>query len=157
MRIAVSACLLGEPCRYDGRSVPCVAAETLAEQFELVPVCPEVMGGMPTPRVPSEVQMAAGRPDVVLSAEGQDVTGYFVRGAEEALRVARESGCVAALLKQKSPSCGSALIYDGSFSGTLVSGRGLAARRFAEAGLPVFDESQVDALWEAFSGIAREK
>lgn len=146
MRIVVSACLLGEPCRYDGQSAPCASVAQLGEEHTLVPVCPEVMGGLPTPRDPSEIQMAAGRPEEVLNARGLDVTAWFRKGAEEAVSLALEQACVAAVLKQRSPSCGTSLVYDGTFSGTVVAGAGLTARLMKERGIPVFEESQVSDL-----------
>ncbi|MDD6289542.1 MAG: DUF523 domain-containing protein [Eggerthellales bacterium] len=146
MRIAVSVCLLGEPCRYDGQSASCASVAQLGEEHILVPVCPEVMGGLPTPRDPSEIQMAAGRPEEVLNARRLDVTAWFRKGAEEAVSLALDQECVAAVLKQRSPSCGTSLVYDGTFSGTVVAGAGLTARLMRERGIPVFDESQIGDL-----------
>ncbi len=131
--ILVSACLLGEPCRYDGRSVPCQAVIALAEEFELVPVCPEQLGGLPTPRTPSEVQ-PDGR---VVDREGVDRTAEFQAGARATLAIAREHGCKCAILKENSPSCGSSCIYDGSFTGTLVPGEGVTAALLREVGIEV--------------------
>ena len=101
MNIAVSACLLGTPCRYDGGSKPCDAVLALGERHTLVPICPEVMGGLPTPRLPSEIVCA--EPCCVRNAEGADNTGAFVRGAELALACAQEHACELAILKAKSP------------------------------------------------------
>ena len=97
----VSACLAGESCRYDGGGSPCPAVQALVRTGHALPVCPEVLGGLPTPRVPSEIR--DGR---VVAKDGTDVTGAFIRGAEEALRLALENGCTAAILKARSPSCG---------------------------------------------------
>lgn len=133
MPILVSACLLGEPCRYDAKGQPCDAVIALADTHELVPVCPEVLGGLPTPRVPSEIQ-PDGR---VVDAAGTDRTAAFEAGASEALRIAQEHGCTRAILKQNSPSCGTQLVYDGTFSGTLVPGRGKTAALLSEAGIDV--------------------
>ncbi len=123
-RLLISACLLGENCKYDGGNnvLPPGILEALRLRFELVPVCPEQLGGLPTPRVPSE-----RRDGRVVSREGEDVTEAFRRGAEAALRIAEKKGCRRALLKANSPSCGSGTIYDGSFTGTLVAGDGVAA------------------------------
>ena len=117
--LLVSACLLGEACKYNGGS-NALPPETLAgleARFRLVPVCPERDGGLPTPRLPSE-----RRENGVFNRAGEDVSAAFRRGAELALRGAREAGCRRALLKERSPSCGSGRIYDGSFSGVLIPG-----------------------------------
>lgn len=133
--ILVSACLLGEPCRYDGKPQPCEEVLALAATCNLVPVCPEQLGGLPTPRTPSEVQ-PDGR---VVDREGNDRTRSFTDGAQAALDIARAHGCTRAILKSKSPSCGVTEIYDGSFSGTLVPGCGITAATLARAGLGVAD------------------
>ena len=140
MKIVVSACLLGEPCRYDGRSKPCEAVIRLGERHELIPVCPEVMGGLPTPRPPAELQ-ADGR---VMNREGIDVSAAYRKGAEETLRVAREQGCRVALLKEKSPSCGKGRIYDGSFSGVLTDGCGVTVSLLLRSGIRVLGESEIE-------------
>ena len=141
-RIAVSACLLGVPCRYDGNSVPCEQVIMLSEQFDVVPVCPEQLGGLPTPRSSSEIQ-ADGR---VVDQLGIDRTQEFFTGAEKAVAIAEEQGCRIAVLKSRSPSCGVREIYDGSFSGAIVAGRGIAARAFSQAGFRVFDETDAELL-----------
>ena len=193
MRIAVSACLLGEACRYDGRSKPCARVQELAALgHELVPICPEVAGGLPTPRTPceivrapwmesekahtadgsepsfptsesirkseghsggagrgrgdsascgSEANEAGGGPWAILDASGADRTAAYARGAQAELARAKEAGCKLAILKAKSPSCGSGEVYDGTFSGTLVPGWGIAAATFRDAGITVIDET----------------
>lgn len=145
MKIAVSACLLGEPCRYDGGSRPCEDVLALGERHELVPVCPEVMGGLAVPHPPCEIALSEHGLRVV-DEHGSDMTGAFVAGAAKALEVAQQEQCAFAVLKAKSPSCGSGLVYDGSFSGRLVPGFGVAARLFREAGICVVDEQQVGLL-----------
>ena len=132
MRLLISACLLGCRCRYDGASKtqPWVAA--LAERYELVPVCPEQLGGLPTPRLPSERQG-----DRVVTREGGDVT---------AQRLAALLGCEAALLKERSPSCGSGTVYDGTFTGTLTAGDGVTAALLRAHGIPVYGESRIEEL-----------
>ena len=139
MNILVSRCLLGEPCRYDGASRPVAELRRLEQAGHvLVPVCPEVLGGLPTPRTPSERQ-----PDgTVLNRAGEDVTAAYQSGAEQAAAIALANGCQAALLKAKSPSCGSGVIYDGSFTGRLIPGWGVAAERLRALGIPVLDETQ---------------
>ncbi len=140
-KLLISACLLGEKCKYDGGSNYLPAVEKLKEFYDLTPVCPEVLGGLPTPREPSE---RLG--DRVVSETGRDVTGAFQRGAERALEIARETGCTRALLKERSPSCGCGAIYDGSFTHTVVRRDGVAAERLAAGGITVYGESQVEAL-----------
>lgn len=143
MKLLVSRCLLGEPCRYDGQSKPLPRLEELLQAgHQLVPVCPEVLGGLPTPRPPAEPQ-PDGR---VCCAGGQDVTAAFRLGAERTLELALDQGCQAALLKENSPSCGCGQVYSGDFSRTLVAGSGVAARLLEEHGLPVYGESQLDCL-----------
>ena len=141
MTILVSACLLGEACRYDGGSKPHPLAEELARRHTLIPVCPEVLGGLPTPRPPAEQR--DGR---VVNREGADVTEQYRRGAEAALEAARQHGCTVALLKERSPSCGSGQIYDGTFTGTLTAGWGTAARLLRQAGMTVLGESAIGEL-----------
>jgi len=139
MRILVSACLLGLPCRYDGKSKPCDRVIALAERHELVPFCPEIYGGLPTPRVPAE---RAG--DRVINRAGVDVTENYRSGARQALELAKMLDCKAAILKEKSPSCGSGLIYDGTFSGVLVPGDGVTVELLKENGIAVYGETQGD-------------
>ena len=145
MNILVSACLLGVSCRYDGRSVPCRAiVEAAAKGVRLIPFCPEIYGGLPTPRTPSE-----RRGDLVLSKDGRDVTEQYRRGAQEALRLCRLFDCRAAVLKEKSPSCGSGRIYDGTFSGTLTDGDGVTAALLKENGIAVIGEMRAAAFFES--------
>ncbi len=136
----VSACLAGTPCRYDGRSNLRPEIAALVESGEAVPVCPEVLGGLPTPRTPSE-----RRGERVVSAEGDDVTGEFSAGAEAALYIAEECGCSAAVLKARSPSCGCGRIYDGTFTHTLVDGDGLFAALLRKKGFQLFTEETFSA------------
>lgn len=134
-RYVVSACLAGEPCRYDGGSSPCEAVMELVREGRAVPVCPETLGGLPTPRTPAEIR--DGR---VIMRDGRDVTEAFARGAGEALRRALAEGCDAAILKARSPSCGAGTVYDGTFTGRRVPGEGVFARMAREAGLAVETE-----------------
>ena len=144
--ILVSACLLGICCRYDGASKPCADVIKLREKFLLIPTCPEVDGGLPTPRIPSE---RVG--DKVLMRDGKDVTHNYVSGAEMALELAERFSCVAAVLKARSPSCGSNLIYDGSFSGNLIAGDGVAAELLKKKGIDVYTEEEIDNLLAKFT------
>lgn len=138
MRLLVSACLLGVGCRYDGRGNPLPHAEldALLQQHQCIPVCPEILGGLPTPRPPAEC-----RGERIVTQTGQDVTAAFQKGAQETLRLVKLFQCQAALLKERSPSCGCGTIYDGSFSHTQVPGNGCTAQALQEAGLPVYGES----------------
>ena len=141
MKILVSACLLGVKCRYDGRDNFFEKLSALKEKHTLIPICPEIMGGLPTPRAPSEV-----RDGKVFSNTGADVTENFRRGAAEALRLAEFFGCECAVLKERSPSCGLGSIYDGTFSKTLVPGSGVTAALLTENGITVYGESEIDKL-----------
>ena len=141
--LLISACLLGFECKYSGGSnaLDAAALAALRERFRLIPVCPESAGGLPTPRAPSERQG-----EKVVSKLGQDVTGEYRKGADTALYLARRYGCTRALLKERSPSCGSGAIYDGSFTGSLVPGDGVAAESLKAAGIRVYGESEIEAL-----------
>ena len=141
MRLLISACLLGCRCRYDGASKPQPWLAALAERHELVPVCPEQMGGLATPRLPAERQG-----DRVVTKEGADVTAQYRRGAEEALRLCRLFDCQAALLKERSPSCGCGSVYDGTFTGALTAGDGVTAELLRAEGVPVYGESRAEEL-----------
>ena len=139
--ILISACLLGVCCRYDGESKPIMQTVALMERYHLIPVCPEQLGGLPTPREPSERQG-----DAVRTKSGADVTTQYRRGAEQALHLARLYGCWAAVLKERSPSCGSGEIYDGTFSGRLTPGDGVTAALLKKTGIAVYGESEIEAL-----------
>ena len=141
MRVLVSACLLGVCCRYDGQSKAYPLVEELCRRHEVVPVCPEQLGGLSTPRTPAERQ--GGR---VVTKTGGDVTAQYLRGAAEAVRLAQLLGCSVAVLKERSPSCGSGEIYDGTFTGTLTDGFGTAAEALRAAGIRVLGESQLAAF-----------
>ena len=144
IRILVSACLVGEPVRFDGRDTlqPDPRWDRWRAEGRLVPFCPEVAGGLPVPRPPAEIQ-ADGR---VVDDRGADRTAAFRFGAEAALRAAREAGCALAILKEGSPSCGVNRIYDGTFSKTSVPGRGVAAALLAQHGLAVFSEAELGGV-----------
>ena len=142
-RVLVSACLLGANCRYDGGANGICEIAELMELCELVPVCPEQLGGLPTPRPPSEC--AGGR---VLTRDGADVTAAYERGAAEALRMAERFGAKLALLKERSPSCGCGMIYNGSFTGKLAPGDGATAEALKARGVEIFGESRARELIE---------
>lgn len=138
MKVLVSACLLGVGCRYDGQSKAYPLLDELCRRHEAVPVCPEIMGGLPTPRTPAERQG-----ERVVTKNGVDVTAQYRRGAEEVLLLARKLGCTVAVLKERSPSCGSGRVYDGTFTGTLTEGFGVAAEVLRAAGIRVLGESEL--------------
>lgn len=140
-QLLISACLLGENCKYSGGNNYCPAVEQLKERYDLIPVCPERDGGLPTPRIPSERQG-----DRVVNREGEDVTPQFRCGAELALRTALENGCERALLKERSPSCGCGTIYDGTFTGTVTEGDGIAAELLKQHNIAIFGESRIADL-----------
>ena len=139
-RLLISACLLGVPCRYDGKSKPSEAALALGEKYELVPFCPECYGGLPTPRPPAEI-----RGDRVVTEAGKDVTEEYMRGAESALALCKALKIEDACLKSRSPSCGNREIYNGTFSGARVSGKGMTVRLLQKNGIRVFSEEDLES------------
>ena len=147
-KLLVSACLLGECCRYDGKNNPCIDPEIFRKNGILpVPVCPERDGGLPIPRPPAEL-----RGGKLLLADGSDKTAAFQKGARIALKTAKAEGCRYALLKERSPSCGKGKIYDGSFSKTLTAGNGITAALLMKNGISVFGESELPFLLELIKG-----
>ncbi|MBQ1348698.1 MAG: DUF523 domain-containing protein [Aeriscardovia sp.] len=135
--ILMSKCLAGFPCRYDGKSKAVPFLKELYERGEAVLVCPEQLGGLPTPRIPAEK-----RGERVINAAGEDVTEAFEKGAREALAIVKEKGCTLAILKAKSPSCGKGVIHNGLFNGGYVQGDGVFAAMLLEAGVPVLTEEE---------------
>jgi uncharacterized protein YbbK (DUF523 family) len=136
--LLVSACLLGVACNHEAGHSRRPKVEALAATHRLIPVCPEVCGGLSTPRPAAE---RCG--DRVVSVEGADVTAEYERGAQAAVDLAHATGARRAVLKARSPSCGSAEIYDGSFSRTLRSGEGVAATALRAAGIEVVSEDDI--------------
>ena len=143
MNVLISACLLGINCRYDGREKRYGEIDKIPENINLIPICPEQLGGLPTPRPPAE-----RKGERVYNIEGKDVTENFIRGAEETLKTAEIFGCRYAILKEKSPSCGKGLVYDGSFGGVLVPGEGITAERLLKAGIKVIGESRITEFFK---------
>jgi len=155
-KILISACLLGEKVRYDGSDL--LIENPLLKQWQqqgrLIPICPEVAGGMSTPRAPAEIMAEGGgggqtvlsHQAFVMDNTGKDVTQYFIRGAQKALALAKENHCVAAILTERSPSCGSHLIYDGSFSGKRIDGMGVTSALLRQNGISVFNQHQLEQL-----------
>lgn len=136
-RILVSKCLAGFNCRYDGGNNLVPAVKDLVDRGLAVPVCPEQLGGLSTPRTPSE-----RRGSRVISKDGDDVTAEFKAGAKAALKIALENNCRVAILKAHSPSCGKGCIYDGQFIGKLVPGSGVTAELLLRNGIKVMTEEE---------------
>ncbi len=142
MAVVVSACLLGESCRWDGGTNRNEAVIRFCQGQEVIPVCPECAGGLPTPRLPSEL-----REGVVVNREGDSVDAAFREGAARCLALIGEKPVTLAILKARSPSCGTGRIYDGTFSGTLVPGDGVFAALLKARGIRVISEEEIgDAL-----------
>lgn len=140
-KILVSACLLGEKVRYDGRGYDPSPLESLKERYTLVPVCPEVLGGLSVPRDPAEI--LSGR---VLTRQGRDVTAEFEEGARKVLTLCQQEGITKAILKSKSPSCGKDRIYDGSHTKTLIPGHGKTVELLLESTITVYTEFELGGL-----------
>ncbi|MDD3746373.1 MAG: DUF523 domain-containing protein [Anaerostipes sp.] len=138
MHILVSACLLGVNCKYNHGNNENEEVKKLMKNHCLIPVCPEIMGGLPTPRVPSEI-----KGDKVVTETGKDVTKEFEAGARETLKIAKMYHCKRAILKEKSPSCGCGQIYDGTFSHTVIEGDGLTARLLKKNGITIQNEHEI--------------
>ena len=143
INVVISRCLLGENCRYDGGENKIEKLCEIKKLCNLIPVCPEVLGGLETPRSPSEIQN--GR---VIMKNGSDVTENFTSGAQKAFEIAKKNNCKAAILKAKSPSCGRDSIYDGSFSGKLTEGDGVFASLLKQEGFVIFTEKETDKILE---------
>jgi uncharacterized protein YbbK (DUF523 family) len=149
--IIVSACLAGLATTHDGRAKPHPKILELVRQGRAILVCPEQLGGLPTPRAEAEIASGDGetvldRGARVVDVEGNDVTDNFLRGAREALKAARLAGSRRAILKARSPSCGTDRIYDGTFSGSLKGGSGVTAAGLRRAGLEVLSEEDLDSI-----------
>ncbi len=140
-KIIVSGCLLGCDCRYKGDNCRCDELLQLAQDHTLIPVCPEQLGGLSTPRDPAEI---CG--DKLLSNHGKDVTYEYKKGAEAALYIAKLNSADAVVFKANSPSCGKGIIYDGTFTGNKIPGNGVTTDLFLNAGFTVFNENEIDEL-----------
>jgi len=137
---------LGVRCRYNGKSKPYPHLQKLAQKFCLIPVCPEILGGLGIPREKAEIQK-----DKVITLSGKDITSAFLRGARETLKIARLLNAKVAIFADKSPSCGVHFIYDGSFTGKLIKGEGITTKLLREHGIKVFTpedlrKSEIDKL-----------
>ena len=154
MKVLISRCLLGHPCRYDGRVVTDIRhllIQNGVPEEAWIPVCPEVEGGLSTPRLPSEIS-AGNASDVlngrarVLASDGTDNTAAFMKGASIAAARCRTHSIRVALLKSKSPSCGCGKVYDGTFSGCLKDGDGLTTQVLRPLGVRIFNEHEIELL-----------
>ncbi len=139
--LLISACLYGIACRYDGKDNQISHIELLQQRYTLIPCCPEVMGGLPTPRTPAERR---GRD--VITRKGVVVTREFQRGVYQSVQLAKQYGCKVALLKANSPSCGCGFIYDGTFTHTLIAGDGMLTEALKDEGIHVFTEKEIEKL-----------
>ena len=140
-KILISACLLGINCKYNGKNNYNSLIEKLKEKYILIPICPEQMGGLSTPRNPSEI-----KGDKVISSAGDDVTTNFIAGANKALDIAKKENISIAILKEGSPSCGSNYIYDGTFTKTKVDGMGITARLLSNNNIKIYNENNFGEL-----------
>lgn len=144
--ILVSACLLGAPTRYDGKSKKYPGIEELTKYFNVIPVCPESDGGLEIPRPPSEI-----RGERVVSKTGKDVTEAYNKGAEGALSVAQRFHVKFCILKERSPSCGANWIHDGSFTDKVVPGEGITTRLLRRNGFDVYPEDMLEKILDAYA------
>ena len=134
MKIAVSACLLGENCKYNGENNYSSVLEKILENHDVLKICPEVLGGLPTPRLPAEIVKG-----LVLTKDGRSVDKEFRKGAEKALELVKKSGANLVVLQSRSPSCGVGKIYDGSFTGKLIEGDGIFVMELNKEGIKALD------------------
>lgn len=142
-KLLISACLAGENCKYSGGNnfIGETALASLGDKYELISACPELMGGLSVPRIPCERIGAR-----VMNERGEDVTAQFKAGAELTADICERQGIKKALLKEKSPSCGSGRIYDGTFSHTVIAGDGVTAQRLRALGVTLYGESEIEKL-----------
>jgi uncharacterized protein YbbK (DUF523 family) len=136
----VSSCLIGLEPRYNGEGPRDDSLMEFLKDKRFIPVCPEQLGGLSTPRKPCEIQIHDGE-EKIINIDGEDKTHFFIKGANEVLKLVKEFDIKYAIFKERSPSCGKGKIYDGSFSSTLISGDGIAAKMLTEAGVKVYNEN----------------
>ena len=145
MNILVSGCLLGLNCKYSGNNNLVEEIRALKDKYNLIPVCPEQLGGLATPRDPAEI-IVVGEDIKVITKNGIDVTRGYAQGAIETLKLAKMFNCQVAILKQRSPSCGNGKIYDGTFSSKLINGDGITAKLLKENGIKISSEDELEKL-----------
>ena len=143
IKVLISACLLGDNVKYSGGNNLTPELVTMLEKYnvKIVKICPECFAGLPIPRVPSEI-----REDKVFSKDGWDITEEFLSGAEKTYQIAKRKRVDFAILKERSPSCGSSFIYDGSFSGKVIQGQGLTAKKLSKENIIIFSEKNLDEI-----------
>ena len=151
MKLLVSACLLGELVRYDGKTKENEKIKQLVKTHELISFCPEVSGGLPVPRQASELQGSAisilqGDSGGVFTKDGTDFTKAFLQGAEKALALCKQHDIKVAILKERSPSCGANLVYDGTHQGRVIPGQGITAALLKQHGIQVYTEDNFEGL-----------
>lgn len=142
-KILISACLVGDKTRYDGKGKRSPYIEELLEHFELIPFCPEMEGGLKCPRERSEIKN-----DAVITESGRDVTHQFELGAERAYNICLYLGIRYAILVENSPSCGSNKIYDGTFRNRLINGEGVTARYLKAKGIKIIPDTKIEEFLE---------
>lgn len=145
--LLISACLVGVNCKYNGGNNEVDKIRKIAQEEKAILICPEQLGGLPTPRLPCEIVGGDGKKVLrgeakVLDQNGRDQTQFFIKGAQETLKIAKLYGARTAILKARSPSCGSGVIYDGSFQGRKIKGDGVTAALLKENGIDVFSEEE---------------
>ncbi len=156
-KILISGCLLGQKVRYDGKDnlQTNVRLQEWISQKKVISICPEMAGGLPTPRPPSEIQFGKTAQDVlnlqasILTNKNADVSAEYLSGAKKTLALAQENNIRVAILKARSPSCGSKQVYDGTHSKKLIDGMGITAALLSQNGIQVFDESEIDQALDA--------
>ena len=143
IKVLISACLLGDNVKYSGGNNLTPELVTMLEKYnvKIVKICPECFAGLPIPRVPSEI-----REDKVFSKDGRDITEEFLSGAEKTYQIAKRKQVDFAILKERSPSCGSSFIYDGSFSGKVIEGQGLTAKKLSKENIIIFSEENLKEI-----------
>ena len=142
-KVIVSACLMGKNCKYNGGNNKNETVLKYVEDKEVFLICPEVMGGLTTPRIPCEI-----KGDKVINKNGEDKSEEYKKGAQLSFNIAKENNIKLAILKAKSPSCGSGLIYDGSFNGTLIEGNGVCSALFKSNKIRVLSEKEIENLYK---------
>ena len=140
-KILISACLIGDKTRYDGHSNYHPLVKELLQKYELVPFCPEVEGGLSTPRKPSEIKDGK-----VINIEGKDVTKNYLKGAELAYNICAYLDIKVAILKEGSPACGTHEIHDGGFKGKKIKGMGITASYLSKKGIKVISEDEIESF-----------
>ena len=143
IKVLISACLLGDNVKYSGGNNLTPELVTMLEKYnvKIVKICPVCFAGLPIPRVPSEI-----REDKVFSKDGRDITEEFLSGAEKTYQIAKRKQVDFAILKERSPSCGSSFIYDGSFSGKVIEGQGLTAKKLSKENIIIFSEENLEEI-----------